>query len=136
MKLWERPRFACGGIPATVHVQCHVYSVRMHCSHGGVLCVDYFLLCCPPLYRVSVPRSVLQASYKVRPHRRRSFDPTDSMGLAKVALKELCVCVHVALLLCVSTLSPCSIAWQDGRMPSHPLYLHSLKSTSSLPSNQ
>ena len=65
-----------------------------------------FCCCCPPLYRVSVPRSVLQASYKVRPHRRRSFDPTDSMGLAKVALKKLCVCVHVALLLgvCVHSL--------------------------------
>ena len=34
---------------------------------------------------------MLQASYKVRPHRRRSFDPTDSMGLAKVTGYHACL---------------------------------------------
>ena len=58
--------------PVYLFIQCHTY-----CTH-----VDWFLF--STLFRVSVPRSVLQTSYKVRPHRRRSFDPTDSMGLAKV----------------------------------------------------
>ena len=35
-------------------------------------------------YRVSVPKRTLQSSYHLRPHRRKSFDPTDSMGLSKV----------------------------------------------------
>ena len=41
--------------------------------------------------RVSVPHSILQPTSQFKPHRRRSFDPVDSMGLAKVHL--LCVCV-------------------------------------------
>lgn len=53
--------------------------------------------------RVSVPHSVLQAPTKFRAHRRRSFDPTDSMGLSKVYLclevnsSCLVVCKYVAL---------------------------------------
>ena len=42
-----------------------------------------------PMHRVSVPRSSLLAPYKVRPHRRRSFDPTDSMGLSQVHHKMI-----------------------------------------------
>ena len=33
------------------------------------------------LFRVSVPRSSLLSPYRFKPHRRASFDPTDSVGL-------------------------------------------------------
>ncbi|XP_031575487.1 migration and invasion-inhibitory protein-like [Actinia tenebrosa] len=36
--------------------------------------------------RVSVPRSTLMSPYKVKPHRRVSFDPTDSIGLSSHCL--------------------------------------------------
>jgi hypothetical protein len=36
--------------------------------------------------RVSVPRSSVQAPYQLRPHRRRSFDPSDSMALNRHCL--------------------------------------------------
>ncbi|KAG7478447.1 hypothetical protein MATL_G00080480 [Megalops atlanticus] len=35
----------------------------------------------PAYIRVSIPRSTLLPAYRYRPHRRRSFDPTDSLGL-------------------------------------------------------
>ena len=34
--------------------------------------------------RISVPRSTLQSPYRVKPHRRKSFDPTDTVSLSKV----------------------------------------------------
>nr|XP_054768957.1 uncharacterized protein LOC129276596 [Lytechinus pictus] len=40
----------------------------------------------PSYIRVSIPRSTLQSPYRVRPHRRQSFDPTDSMGLSQHCL--------------------------------------------------
>ncbi|XP_072174902.1 uncharacterized protein [Diadema setosum] len=40
----------------------------------------------PSYIRVSVPRSTLMSPYQVRPHRRQSFDPTDSMGLSQHCL--------------------------------------------------
>ncbi|XP_001640198.2 migration and invasion-inhibitory protein [Nematostella vectensis] len=36
--------------------------------------------------RVSVPRSTLQSPYKIKPHRRVSFDPTDTIGLSSHCL--------------------------------------------------
>lgn len=36
----------------------------------------------PRFVRVSIPRSTLQMPYKVRPHRRRSFDASDSCSLS------------------------------------------------------
>ena len=36
--------------------------------------------------RVSVPRSTTQPVYKLRPHRRKSFDPDDSLSLSKVSM--------------------------------------------------
>jgi len=33
---------------------------------------------------VSIPKQVLRDSYKVKPHRRRSFDATDSCALSRV----------------------------------------------------
>ena len=32
--------------------------------------------------RVSIPRSTIKSPYKLRPHRRRSFDPSDSVALS------------------------------------------------------
>ena len=63
------------------------------------------------VYRVSIPHSVLQTSYKVRPHRRRSFDPTDSMGLSKVPMTLImrgtmpCLQCSVTLCMCMSVCS-------------------------------
>ncbi|EDO27858.1 predicted protein [Nematostella vectensis] len=37
-------------------------------------------------FRVSVPRSTLQSPYKIKPHRRVSFDPTDTIGLSSHCL--------------------------------------------------
>jgi len=33
---------------------------------------------------VSIPKQVLRESYRVKPHRRRSFDATDSCALSQV----------------------------------------------------
>lgn len=35
----------------------------------------------PAFIRVSIPRSTLLPAYQYKPHRRRSFDPSDSLGL-------------------------------------------------------
>lgn len=35
--------------------------------------------------RVSIPRSTLVPAYKYKAHRRRSFDPSDSLGLPSVS---------------------------------------------------
>ncbi|XP_067658694.1 uncharacterized protein [Haliotis asinina] len=40
----------------------------------------------PRFVRVSIPRSTLQAPYRFKPHRRNSFDPTDSCGLREHCL--------------------------------------------------
>ncbi|XP_071841075.1 uncharacterized protein [Apostichopus japonicus] len=40
----------------------------------------------PAYIRVSIPKSTLVSPYRVRSHRRRSFDPTDSIGLSKHCL--------------------------------------------------
>ena len=34
--------------------------------------------------RISIPRSTLLTPYRIQPHRRRSFDETDSYALSKV----------------------------------------------------
>ena len=39
--------------------------------------------------RVSVPRSTTQSVYRLRPHRRKSFDPDDSLSLSKVIMNHL-----------------------------------------------
>lgn len=36
--------------------------------------------------RVTVPRSSLLSPYRLKPHRRNSFDPTDSVGLSSHCL--------------------------------------------------
>ena len=36
------------------------------------------------IFRVSVPRSSLKSPYKLKPHRRKSFDPSDSVALSEV----------------------------------------------------
>ena len=36
--------------------------------------------------RVSIPRSTLMSPYRVKPHRRKSFDPTDSCALSNVSI--------------------------------------------------
>ncbi|KAL8569703.1 hypothetical protein ACOMHN_005820 [Nucella lapillus] len=41
----------------------------------------------PRFVRVSIPRATLQMPYKVRPHRRRSFDASDSCSLMDHCLK-------------------------------------------------
>ncbi|XP_070560491.1 uncharacterized protein [Ptychodera flava] len=40
----------------------------------------------PSYIRVSIPRSTLASPYRLRPHRRRSFDPTDSVSLSQHCL--------------------------------------------------
>lgn len=40
----------------------------------------------PSYIRVSIPRSTLVSPYRVKSHRRRSYDPTDSLGLSKHCL--------------------------------------------------
>ncbi|XP_013411441.1 LOW QUALITY PROTEIN: uncharacterized protein LOC106174422 [Lingula anatina] len=40
----------------------------------------------PGYVRVSFPRSTLQTPYKLRPHRRKSFDPSDSYALSQHCL--------------------------------------------------
>ncbi|XP_071944189.1 uncharacterized protein [Antedon mediterranea] len=40
----------------------------------------------PSYIRVSIPRSTLRSPYKLRPHRRRSFDATDTLGLSQHCL--------------------------------------------------
>ncbi|XP_033097892.1 migration and invasion-inhibitory protein-like [Anneissia japonica] len=40
----------------------------------------------PSYIRVSIPRSTLRSPYKLRPHRRRSFDATDALGLSQHCL--------------------------------------------------
>ncbi|XP_022085554.1 uncharacterized protein LOC110976528 [Acanthaster planci] len=40
----------------------------------------------PSYIRVSIPRSTLASPYKIRPHRRKSYDPTDSVGLSQHCL--------------------------------------------------
>ena len=37
-------------------------------------------------FRVSIPRSSLESPYRVRPHRRNSFDPSDSCALSEVSI--------------------------------------------------
>lgn len=34
--------------------------------------------------RISVPRSTLQSPHRIKPHRRKSFDSTDTVSLSKV----------------------------------------------------
>ena len=46
---------------------------------------------------MSVPRRSVQAPYQLRPHRRRSFDPSDSMALNKVQVQTYCRCIHVPM---------------------------------------
>lgn len=41
----------------------------------------------PRFVRVSIPRSTLMSSYRVKPHRRGSFDGSDSMALSQHCLK-------------------------------------------------
>lgn len=36
-------------------------------------------------FSVSIPQKALDEAYKVKPHRRRSFDATDSCALSKVS---------------------------------------------------
>ncbi|XP_028393938.1 migration and invasion-inhibitory protein-like [Dendronephthya gigantea] len=36
--------------------------------------------------RISVPRSTLQSPHRIKPHRRKSFDPTDTVSLSKHCL--------------------------------------------------
>ncbi|GFR58942.1 migration and invasion-inhibitory protein [Elysia marginata] len=43
----------------------------------------------PRFVRVSIPRSTLSTPYKVKPHRRRSFDGSDSCSLMDIAGKPL-----------------------------------------------
>lgn len=71
------------------------------------LCISYLFSC-----RVSVPRSVLQVSSKYRPHRRRSFDSTDSMGLSKVCqmISPLPLTVLCVLFLLDATVYHCGPA--------------------------
>lgn len=65
--------------------------IRYSVIQRRTLGISQWLTCALILnFRVSVPHSALQASSKVRPHRRRSFDPTDSMGLAKVTHTYMC----------------------------------------------
>lgn len=45
-------------------------------EHGNTVC----------FFRVSVPAISLAQPYKLRPHRRKSFDPSDSVSLASVIL--------------------------------------------------
>ncbi|XP_033642324.1 uncharacterized protein LOC117302475 [Asterias rubens] len=40
----------------------------------------------PSYIRVSIPRSTLASPYRIRPHRRKSYDPTDSVGLSQHCL--------------------------------------------------
>ncbi|XP_046335687.2 uncharacterized protein LOC124117742 [Haliotis rufescens] len=40
----------------------------------------------PRFVRVSIPRSTLETPYRFKPHRRNSFDPTDSCGLREHCL--------------------------------------------------
>ncbi|XP_038061664.1 migration and invasion-inhibitory protein-like [Patiria miniata] len=40
----------------------------------------------PSYIRVSIPRSTLASPYRLRPHRRKSYDPTDSVGLSQHCL--------------------------------------------------
>ena len=37
-------------------------------------------------FRVSVPRSSLKSPYRLKPHRRMSFDPSDSVALSEVSI--------------------------------------------------
>ena len=37
-------------------------------------------------FRVSIPRSTLASPHRVKPHRRRSFDNSDTMALSEVSI--------------------------------------------------
>ena len=68
---------------------CKLYVLSYSCPTHVCVCTCTCILCvcvcvCVCVCRVSVPRRSVQAPYQLRPHRRRSFDPSDSMSLNKV----------------------------------------------------
>ena len=76
----------------TVHCATQIerklfYATDCTCTRACTVIVLVVLLSCDTcliIHRVSVPRSSVQAPYQLRPHRRRSFDPSDSMALNRV----------------------------------------------------
>lgn len=79
------------------HIQCKIYIVvscnitllitgalRLFFMSSNIHVAIYYTF----FGRVSVPRLALQAPHQFKPHRRRSFDSTDSMGLSKVFAVE------------------------------------------------